>query len=125
MSFMYMRAMAAGLVDQYESHAPVRLRVQSVPEGESKTDESHAESCCLNRMMANYQRTGFLPPDRKVPFYEDVSMLNRDLGELLVNGNRAMENLVKAGVFKNVQNVPPAPSVTDSQNAQKSDPVKG
>lgn len=60
-----------------------RLRVQSVPEGESMTLQSEASACDINEIIARYDRDGLLPAARMDGQYGDVSDLNGDFGDLL------------------------------------------
>jgi len=69
-----------------------RLRVQSVPVGESCAIQADAEHCDINNIIARYERTGFLPPATREGVYDDVSNLNRDLGELIQESVGAMRS---------------------------------
>lgn len=54
---------------------------------ESLTHQSHAESCDINTIIRQFDRTGLLPPATKQPQYGDVSELNRDLTELIAEAD--------------------------------------
>lgn len=61
-----------------------RERLPAKLYGESKTHQSHAEACDVNKIIRKYERTGELPPARTEPQYADVTNLqNADFGELL------------------------------------------
>lgn len=41
------------------------------------TEQSHRDACCINRIMARYQKTGLVPVyEGMVPQYEDFSNVN-------------------------------------------------
>jgi len=69
-----------------------RLRVQAKPVGESKTIQADADACDINKIIARYEKTGFLPPVMKQGVYDDVSALNRDLTELVAESVVAMRS---------------------------------
>ena len=48
----------------------------------SMTHQSHADSCDVNRIVAQFDRTGYLPPPKQQPYYDDVSHLNQPLADL-------------------------------------------
>lgn len=62
-------------------HPYERERVQIRIEGESKTHQAHKDSCDVNNIIARYERTGELPPNRKRGVYADVTALQGDLTE--------------------------------------------
>lgn len=78
-----------------------RLRVQSVQGGESMTDETWQEATDVNRIIAQYHRTGKLPEPRCKPVYGDVSQLQGDLTERLQWANSQIEMANK--VIQDVQ----------------------
>lgn len=45
------------------------------------THQSHADSCDINKIIKQYDRTGVLPPAAHPPQYGDVSELGGDLTE--------------------------------------------
>jgi len=51
----------------------VRRRVQAVPVGESRVEQSHRAECDINAMMTKYNRTGLLPGRGSPGFYGDFS----------------------------------------------------
>jgi len=65
--------------------------------GESKTQQSAKESCCINRIMNSVGRTGAIPvdPRGRVPHYGDVSHLNRPYAEMLQESMDTQKQLVK------------------------------
>lgn len=73
-----------------------RVRVQSVPEGESMTQQSHADSVDVNRIIERFDRTGVLPMATREPMYADVTDLQVDLTEAI---NRSREVLNTADEF--------------------------
>lgn len=50
-----------------------RLRVQFVPEGVSRTEQSHRDEVNINSIMARYHRSGLLPTYGRFPTYGDFS----------------------------------------------------
>lgn len=58
--------------------------------GESMTAQSHAESCDINRIVAQFHRTGSLPSSHREPQYLDVTGLQGDLTEAY---NRSSETI--------------------------------
>ena len=53
-----------------------RERVVTLADGPSKTKQSHAESCDVNAIIRQYDRTGQLPAARVDAMYGDVTALN-------------------------------------------------
>lgn len=51
----------------------VRRDVSFVCEGPSMTKQSEADACDINKIMKQYERTGYLPPADNLGFYADVS----------------------------------------------------
>lgn len=64
------------------------------------THQAHAESCDVNTIIRQFDRTGVLPPVKKQPRYGDVSNLNRDLTELLEEAESTVEALQNNGKLK-------------------------
>lgn len=58
-----------------------RIRVYTEMPGESMTQQAHADSCDINNIIRQYDRTGQLPPNprNKQPMFADVTALNKDL----------------------------------------------
>lgn len=50
-----------------------RRRVVQYCEGESATEQAHANAVNINTIVSRYQRTGVLPPSSRVPRYGDFS----------------------------------------------------
>lgn len=75
--------------DHVVRHPFSRRRVQSKNEEPSMTHQSHAESCDINNIIRQFDRTGLLPPPRRQGQYADVTALNKDLTELYTD----MENI--------------------------------
>lgn len=59
----------------------------------SKTHQSHAESCDVNRIIDQYARTGQLPPEKIPKQYGDVSNLNKPMGELIADAKDIGEKI--------------------------------
>lgn len=68
-----------------------RLRVQAVPEGESRTLQSHKDLTDINNIVDRFQRTGYIPPSRMSPQWGDVSELNKPLAELAVESESVLQ----------------------------------
>jgi len=87
---MLMQKIVSEKLDDVEAVASVRmrvgqnerLRVQAVPEGETRTVQSHKDLTDINNIVERYQRTGYIPPGRMEPQYGDASALNKPLIEL-------------------------------------------
>lgn len=62
--------------------------------GESRTHQSHAESCDINNIIKRFDNTGELPPATREPQYADVTALQGDLTERI---NQSRETLDTAG----------------------------
>lgn len=77
--------------DSFFRHPFSRYRVEFKSDMESMTHQSHAESCDINKIIAQYDRTGLIPPDPRGrdPQYADVSDLNRDLTSLIIDSEAA------------------------------------
>lgn len=60
-----------------------RVRLFTVIEGESMTHQAHAESCDINNIIRQFDRTGVLPDPKRQGQYADVSALNDSLTNLL------------------------------------------
>lgn len=71
----------------YFRHPMSRLRVPTVIDGDSMTHQAHMDSCDINNIIRQFDRTGSLPPSDKIPFYDDVSQLNRPLSELVTQAS--------------------------------------
>lgn len=59
------------------------LRVQIAFTKPSKTLQSHADACDINKIVDRYARTGALPPNLRQPTYGDVTQFQGDLTTLL------------------------------------------
>lgn len=68
--------------DHVVRHPYSRMRVQAKNDEPSMTHQSHAESCDINNIIRQFDRTGLLPPPKRPGQYADVSALNKDLTEL-------------------------------------------
>lgn len=51
----------------------VRRDVSFVCDGPSLTKQSESDSCDVNKIMKQYERTGYLPPSSDPGFFADVS----------------------------------------------------
>lgn len=63
-------------------HPFSRMRVRTVNDEPSMTHQAHAESCDINNIIRQFDRTGLLPPATRPARFADVSNLNKDLTEL-------------------------------------------
>lgn len=63
-------------------HPLSRVRTITPVEGDSMTHQSHADSCDINNIIRQFDRTGILPPARKTPQFADVTHLQKDLTTL-------------------------------------------
>lgn len=68
--------------DHIVRHPYSRMRVQAKNDEPSMTHQSHAESCDINNIIRQFDRTGLLPPPKRPGQYADVTALNKDLTEL-------------------------------------------
>lgn len=68
-----------------------RTRIYTPIEGESMTHESHAESCDINNIIRQFDRTGVLPPPTRQPYYGDVTALQVDMTEAVAASQEIME----------------------------------
>lgn len=73
--------------------------------GDSLTQQSHAESCDINAIVARFDRTGQLPLATRPAVYMDVTGLQGDLTELY---NQSAETIQRAQEFER-NYVPPEP----------------
>lgn len=64
-----------------------RTRVPTLNDEESMTHQAHMDSCDINNIIRQFDRTGSLPPSDKIPLYDDVSSLNKPLSELVVQAS--------------------------------------
>lgn len=58
----------------------------------SMTQQSHADTCDMNRIISQFHRTGELPHGRHQPAYEDVSGLSGDLLDLSSRSRSTIED---------------------------------
>jgi len=60
--------------------------------GESRTHQSHAESCDINHIIRRFDNTGLLPDGRGPGQYEDVTHLqNKQTDELILESRKSLE----------------------------------
>lgn len=71
-----------------------RRRVVNDTRGDSLTHQSHIATCDINRILANFDRTGTLPDPTREAQYGDVTGLQGDLTERI---NSSREVLDEAG----------------------------
>lgn len=72
----------------YCRHPRERFRIVTVIDGESRTHQSHADSCDIHKIIARFDRTGVLPPGRGEGTFADVSDLQgEDLTTLIERSN--------------------------------------
>jgi hypothetical protein len=72
-----------------------RPHLKTLVEGVSKTEQSHKDKCCINRIMDSVSRTGVLPlnPTGREPQYADVTHLQGDLTNLINKSRDTAEQL--------------------------------
>lgn len=58
--------------------------------GQSMTQQSHAISCDINRIIERYDRTGSLPVSDKKPSYGDFTSFQGDLTERITRSEQAI-----------------------------------
>lgn len=100
-----------------------RLRVQTVPVGESMALQSDADACDINNILARYEKTGFLPPAKREGFYDDVSRLNRDLTELMSESVAAFAALDAAQAAAKNPPTTDQPPVTENKGPGQDAPL--
>lgn len=93
----------------------------------SMTHQAHAESCDINSIIRQFDRTGVLPPAAHQPIYADVSDLNRDLTELLSDSSNVLDTYARdlaaaqaeaaAAAANSSSEAPPASSSTGDKPA--------
>lgn len=94
-------------------HPLSRVRYHTHTDGVSMTHQSHAESCDINNIIRQFDRTGILPPPRKQGQFADVSNLNKDLTDLTLDAKEAGERIRQAQAdAKKAQKNPPPPAET-------------
>lgn len=71
-----------------------RVRVLTIPEGESLTHESFKEECDINGIVNRYARTGELPDAGRTGAYADCSGLQGDLTQR-INESRSVVSKVE------------------------------
>jgi len=69
-----------------------RYVCKTVITDESMTHQSHAESCDINNIIRQFDRTGLLPPGRgdRSPVYDDVSHLNQPFSDLVLGSQNVL-----------------------------------
>lgn len=77
-----------------EQHVRERFRTDVI--GESRTHQSHAQSCDVNWIISRYERTGELPRTKHDGVYADVSALG---GDLMEQALRARDVIDMSGGF--------------------------
>jgi hypothetical protein len=73
-----------------------RERLHTEIVGESRTHQSHRESCDVNWIISRYERTGELPRVKRDGVYADVSALGGDLMEQAI---RAQDVIITSEQF--------------------------
>jgi len=98
-----------------------RPHVSTVLEGVSRTEQSHKEACCVNRVMSHVARTGVMPPSDRVANYGDVSHLNRPYAEMLSEARVTSDRLHKytAGEKEKIRLAKIAQRKKDADDAAK------
>ena len=69
-----------------------RLRVQSVPIGESMTLQSEKDLTDINYIVKQFDRSGDLPPGKGPGQYIDVTMLNGDLLDVMARAQEIIDD---------------------------------
>lgn len=72
-----------------------RVRVQAEGGGESLTDQGAYETSDVNRIVAQYARTGVLPPATRQARFEDVTGLQGDLTDKLQWATQTLEKVTQ------------------------------
>ena len=84
----------------------------------SMTHQAHKESCDINTIIRQFDRTGVLPPAAHLPQYADVSDLNRDLTELISDSKSTLQqyksDLAAYQAAEQVRKATPSPQNTDN-----------
>lgn len=73
-----------------------RHRTTHVIEGVSQTDRSFGNDTDINKIVARFSRRGEIPPPEGRPQYGDVTHLQGDLAEMIVNSRNTLEELKKS-----------------------------
>jgi len=84
-----------------------RQRVYALPSGDSMTQQSFAESCDINNIMAKYQKTGVV--DHVAKFnanYHDCSSLTFTESQMIIASAQNMFNELPAAARKAFNNQP-------------------
>lgn len=87
------------MIEIIETPAPLRrrpweeMRLQTIFEGESRTQQSHRESVDINNIIKKFDRTGQLPSPTRPAQYGDVSDLNRPYGELIEESRNTLDQV--------------------------------
>jgi len=68
-----------------------RLRVQTYIDDPSMTDQSYANECDVNWLVAQFDRSGTLPPATREPVYADVTGLQGDPTELMETAKETID----------------------------------
>lgn len=79
----------------YVRHPFERVRTQYATQGDSKTHQSHADSCDINNIIRRFDNTGTLPPTTREAQYADVTALQE--GDLTERINHSRVVLDAAG----------------------------
>lgn len=76
----------------------IRRRVQFVPVGESRVEQSHRDECDINKIMARYHRSGLLPGRGEPGYYGDFTAVDdyQDAVERVFAADRAFMELPSA-----------------------------
>lgn len=70
-----------------------REPLKTVVEGESMTHQAHADSVDINKIVAQFDRSGYLPPAQREGQYLDVTGLQTDLTVAYAESNRVIETV--------------------------------
>ena len=98
-----------------------RLRVQTFASGESKTQQSHKDTCDVNNIIKRFDRTGQLPVHNGPEgMYGDVSELNGYYGEIL---DKSEETIATANAFieEAQKQTEESPTTTDQPMSESED----
>lgn len=89
------------------------MRVITFTEGETMTQQSHKDQTDVNAIVARFDRTGYMPPEKGQRQYGDVTALQGELTDLI---EKSRSDIKKARDF--TQAWRPAPPLTEEKEKE-------
>lgn len=76
-------------------HALSRTRHQFECKGDSKTHQAHKQACDIREIIRKYDNTGLLPDGRPPGSYVDITVLQKDKAQLIMENRSKLEKAAR------------------------------